>query len=169
MVRVSRGAVSLVASDAESGLYVRHGHAVDGEVTHRERVYDDCVRAVYAIGAYPGGSESLSLAEAPGGPVVRSLECNASHLSHSADLEQEDAMTENRQALIVLTMNTLAFTVCFAVWTMNGVLVTFLVDQGVFSWDKAQIGWLIGIPVLTGSVMRLPIGVLTDKYGGRIV
>ena len=99
--------------------------------------------------------------------MVRSLECNASHLSHSADLEQEDAMTENRQALIVLTMNTLAFTVCFAVWTMNGVLVTFLVDQGVFSWDKAQIGWLIGIPVLTGSVMRLPIGELTDKYGGR--
>lgn len=66
-------------------------------------------------------------------------------------------------------MNTLAFTVCFAVWTMNGVLVTFLVEQSVFTWDKGQIGWLIGIPVLTGSVMRLPVGVLTDKYGGRIV
>lgn len=52
---------------------------------------------------------------------------------------------------------------------MNGVLVTFLVDNRVYSWDKAQIGWLIGIPVLTGSVMRLPMGVLTDKYGGRLV
>ncbi|MBF8247235.1 MAG: NarK/NasA family nitrate transporter [Bacteroidetes bacterium] len=77
--------------------------------------------------------------------------------------------TETRQSYIVLAMNTLAFTVCFAVWTMNGVLITFLVDQGVFSWDKAQIGWLIGIPVLTGSIVRLPLGVLTDKYGGRIV
>ncbi|MDP6782644.1 MAG: MFS transporter, partial [Dehalococcoidia bacterium] len=66
-------------------------------------------------------------------------------------------------------MNTLAFTVCFAAWMMNGVLVTFLVDNGVFQWDKAQMGWLIGIPVLTGSITRLPIGVLTDKYGGRIV
>jgi NNP family nitrate/nitrite transporter-like MFS transporter len=77
--------------------------------------------------------------------------------------------TETRGSYIILAMNTLAFTVCFAVWTMNGVLVTFLVDQGVFAWDKAQIGWLIGIPVLTGSLVRLPLGVLTDKYGGRIV
>ncbi len=78
-------------------------------------------------------------------------------------------MTEKRKAIQVLTLNTVAFTVCFAVWTMNGVLVTYLIDQGVFAWDKAQIGWLIGIPVLTGSILRLPIGVLTDKYGGRIV
>ncbi|MBP9211463.1 MAG: NarK/NasA family nitrate transporter [Bacteroidetes bacterium] len=74
-----------------------------------------------------------------------------------------------RQSYIALTLNTLAFTVCFAVWTMNGVLVTFLVDQGTFTWDKSQIGWLIGIPVLTGSIMRLPVGVLTDKYGGKPV
>lgn len=76
---------------------------------------------------------------------------------------------ESNKSVIVLTMNTIAFTVCFAVWMMNGVLVTFLVENGVFAWDKSQMGWLIGIPVLTGSVMRLPVGVLTDKYGGRIV
>ena len=78
-------------------------------------------------------------------------------------------MTDAKRSITVLTMNTIAFTVCFAVWTMNGVLVTYLVDQGVFPWDTAMIGWLIGIPVLTGSVMRLPLGVLTDMYGGRIV
>jgi NNP family nitrate/nitrite transporter-like MFS transporter len=78
-------------------------------------------------------------------------------------------MKEDKHSITILAMNTIAFTICFAVWTMNGVLVTFLVEQGVFAWDKAQIGWLIGIPVLTGSIMRLPIGVLTDKYGGRIV
>jgi hypothetical protein len=78
-------------------------------------------------------------------------------------------MTEQRRAYTVLTINTLAFTVCFAVWMMNGVLITFLVSNGVFDWDKAEMGWLIGIPVLTGAVMRLPVGVLTDKYGGRIV
>jgi NNP family nitrate/nitrite transporter-like MFS transporter len=73
------------------------------------------------------------------------------------------------KAISVLTMNTLAFTVCFAVWMMNGVLVTFLVDNKVFDFDAAQIGWLMGIPVLTGSLVRLPIGLLTDHYGGRIV
>lgn len=78
-------------------------------------------------------------------------------------------MSDNARALTVLAVNTLAFTVCFAAWTMNGVLVTYLVDRGVFAWNEAQMGWLIGLPVLTGSLSRLPLGVLTDKYGGRKV
>ncbi|MBT5955644.1 MAG: MFS transporter [Candidatus Marinimicrobia bacterium] len=73
------------------------------------------------------------------------------------------------KANIVLTMSTIAFTICFAVWMMNGVLITYLVDNGLYDWDKAQIGWLIGVPVLTGAVVRLPVGILTDKYGGRII
>lgn len=68
-----------------------------------------------------------------------------------------------------LVLNTLAFTVCFAVWMMNGVLMTYLVDNGIYDWDPATLGWLIGAPVLMGSIMRLPIGVLTDKYGGKWV
>jgi NNP family nitrate/nitrite transporter-like MFS transporter len=78
-------------------------------------------------------------------------------------------MNDKRQAIVVLTLNTFAFAVCFAAWMMNGVLVTFLVDNGVYHWDQAQIGWLIGIPVLTGALMRLPVGVLTDRFGGRLV
>lgn len=66
-------------------------------------------------------------------------------------------------------MNTLAFTVCFAVWTMYGVLITFLVDNKVLVLDKSQVGLLIGVPILTGSIMRLPIGILTDRLGGRTV
>lgn len=78
-------------------------------------------------------------------------------------------MSERGKAVSVLTMNTVAFTACFAVWMMYGVLVTFLVDNRLFEFDKAQMGWLIGIPVLSGSLLRLPVGVLTDKYGGRWV
>ncbi|MGE0002765.1 MAG: nitrate/nitrite transporter, partial [Fimbriimonadaceae bacterium] len=69
----------------------------------------------------------------------------------------------------ILLLNTLAFTICFAVWTMYGVLVTFLVDQQVLVIDKAQIGWLMGIPILTGSILRLPLGLMTDRYGGKPV
>ncbi len=69
----------------------------------------------------------------------------------------------------ILFLNTLAFTVCFACWTLNGVLVTFLVDNGIFKWDVVQVGWLLGIPILTGSLMRLPMGILTDKFGGKYV
>jgi NNP family nitrate/nitrite transporter-like MFS transporter len=78
-------------------------------------------------------------------------------------------MSPGAKSCLVLTMNTLAFTVCFAAWMLNGVLATFLVDNALFDWSKVQIGWLIGIPVLTGSIMRLPVGLLTDRFGGRRV
>ncbi|MBI2567056.1 MAG: NarK/NasA family nitrate transporter [Candidatus Schekmanbacteria bacterium] len=69
----------------------------------------------------------------------------------------------------VLIANTLAFTVCFSAWMLNGVLVTFLAANEVFKWGPVEIGWLMGIPVLSGSIFRLPAGILTDKYGGRSV
>lgn len=76
---------------------------------------------------------------------------------------------ERRQAWWILAVNTFAFTICFAAWMMNGVLITFLVENGAYRWTPAEMGWLIGIPVLTGSLFRLPLGVATDKWGGRVV
>lgn len=67
----------------------------------------------------------------------------------------------------ILFLNTLAFTVCFAAWMFNGVLVTFLADNQLFDWGPVEIGWLMGIPVLAGSIFRLPAGMLTDKFGGK--
>lgn len=72
-----------------------------------------------------------------------------------------------RGANKILFFNTLAFTICFGAWMLNGVLVTFLVDNQVFDWGPVDIGWLMGIPVLTGAIFRLPAGILTDKFGGR--
>ncbi|MBL0738258.1 NarK/NasA family nitrate transporter [Flavobacterium sp. GN10] len=69
----------------------------------------------------------------------------------------------------ILFLNTLAFTICFACWTLNGVLITFLADKGIFNFTVVEIGWLLGIPILSGSIFRLPIGILTDKYGGKVV
>lgn len=72
-----------------------------------------------------------------------------------------------KKANKALGVNTFAFTICFAVWLLNGVLVTFLVDNQVYDWSSVQVGWLIGIPVLSGALFRLPLGILTDKYGGK--
>ncbi len=66
-----------------------------------------------------------------------------------------------------LFLSTTAFTICFAVWMLNGVLVTFLASNQVYDWGPVEIGWLMGIPVLTGSIFRLPAGILTDKFGGK--
>ena len=79
---------------------------------------------------------------------------------------QETATAQSHKALF---LNTLAFTVCFAAWMLNGVLVTFLSAHQVFDWGPVEFGWLMGIPVLTGSIFRLPAGILTDKFGGKPV
>ncbi len=68
-----------------------------------------------------------------------------------------------------LTMNTIAFTLCFACWVLNSILVTYIVDANAFPILDYQIGFLMGAPILVGAVSRLPLGILADKYGGRIV
>jgi MFS transporter, NNP family, nitrate/nitrite transporter len=78
-------------------------------------------------------------------------------------------MTDRGKAMSVLTMNTIAFTICFACWMAYSILIAHLVKIGAFDWDAAQIGTLLAIPVLTGSLTRLPLGMLTDMFGGRVV
>ncbi len=78
-------------------------------------------------------------------------------------------MTDRRAALTALTASTLAFGVCFAVWVLNAVLVTHLVSTGIFRFTDAQIGWLLAAPILTGALSRVPLGILADQYGGRLV
>jgi len=69
--------------------------------------------------------------------------------------------------LSVLTMNTFAFTACFAVWVMFSIIGIPIKE--LLALNETQFGVLIATPILTGSVMRLPVGMLTDKFGGRIV
>lgn len=78
-------------------------------------------------------------------------------------------MTDKAASYRALTMNTVAFTVCFAVWTMYGVLAASLAETQTIPLTKPELGWLLGIPVLTGSILRLPVGLFTDRYGGKPV
>ncbi|MCG3189128.1 MAG: putative nitrate transporter NarT [Burkholderiaceae bacterium] len=67
----------------------------------------------------------------------------------------------------VLVVSTLAFTVCFMVWMMFGVIGIPLKET--LKLNATQFGLLMATPVLTGSLIRVPLGIWTDKYGGRIV
>jgi NNP family nitrate/nitrite transporter-like MFS transporter len=78
-------------------------------------------------------------------------------------------MNESRRAIVALAMSTLAFTTCFACWIVNSVLLTFLGSAGAYSFDEAQVGWLLAAPILTGALSRVPLGILTDRFGGRTV
>ena len=66
-----------------------------------------------------------------------------------------------------LGLATLAFTVCFAVWTIFSIIgVKIKADLGL---SDTEFGLLVATPVLTGSVSRIFLGVWTEQYGGRIV
>ncbi len=72
-----------------------------------------------------------------------------------------------RDAMSVLIVSTLAFTVCFMVWMMFGVIGIPI--RKALDLNATQFGLLTATPVLTGSLIRVPLGIWTDKYGGRIV
>ncbi|MBI5927106.1 MAG: NarK/NasA family nitrate transporter [Aquabacterium sp.] len=72
-----------------------------------------------------------------------------------------------RTALSVLAVSTLSFTVCFMVWMMFGVIGIPIKKQ--LGLTATQFGLLTATPVLTGSLVRVPLGIWTDRFGGRIV
>jgi MFS transporter, NNP family, nitrate/nitrite transporter len=74
---------------------------------------------------------------------------------------------QEARRLIALLASTFTFTVCFAVWMMFG--VTGIPIRAALHLDSTEFGILTAMPVLTGAVFRLPLGMWTDRFGGRIV
>ena len=75
--------------------------------------------------------------------------------------------TLRTKQISVVASSTLAFTVCFAVGMMFAVIgIPIKRELGL---SETEFGLLAATPVLTGSLIRLPIGVWTDQFGGRIV
>ncbi len=75
--------------------------------------------------------------------------------------------SKQTKQLLVVTMSTLAFTLCFAVWMMFAVIGIPIKE--LLHLNDTQFGLLVATPVLTGSLVRLPLGILTDRLGGRVV
>src|SRR3569833_222744 len=66
-----------------------------------------------------------------------------------------------------LTLSTIAFAISFALWGMLSPLAkTF---QTTLHLTEQQTWLLIAIPGILGAVMRLPMGMLADRFGGRFV
>lgn len=66
-----------------------------------------------------------------------------------------------------LGLSTLAFTICFAVWTIFSIIgVKIKQDLGL---SETQFGILVATPVLTGSISRIFLGIWTEQFGGRII
>jgi NNP family nitrate/nitrite transporter-like MFS transporter len=67
----------------------------------------------------------------------------------------------------VLILSTVGFTLFFAVWVMFAVVGIPLREE--LGLGDGEFAFLAAIPILMGSILRVPIGILTDRLGGRLV
>nr|WP_251027054.1 MFS transporter [Bacillus sp. ISL-46] len=65
----------------------------------------------------------------------------------------------------VLVLSTVSMIVSFTVWSVFAPIATEI--QKIYQLSITQKIILIATPVLLGSLMRIPMGILTDRYGGR--
>jgi NNP family nitrate/nitrite transporter-like MFS transporter len=73
----------------------------------------------------------------------------------------------SQDSIRALILATLAFAISFAVWGLIAPMAkTFQTQLGL---SEQQAWLLIAIPVLLGSIVRLPMGMLADRFGGRVV
>lgn len=77
---------------------------------------------------------------------------------------EELQLKQSKQALLY---STLAFVVCFAVWTIFSIIGVKIKQD--FNLSDTQFGILVATPILTGSLSRLFLGIWADQYGGRRV
>jgi MFS transporter, NNP family, nitrate/nitrite transporter len=66
-----------------------------------------------------------------------------------------------------LTLATGAFAFCFAVFGSVSAMMPMLKRQ--LSLSPVEVSIALAIPVLLGSLGRIPLGMLTDRFGGRVV
>src|ERR1035441_408433 len=66
-----------------------------------------------------------------------------------------------------VALGTISFTVCFAAWGLIGAFAPRFRDT--FHLTASQTALLVAVPVLLGSLARIPMGILTDRFGGRAI
>ncbi|HEU5430669.1 MAG TPA: MFS transporter, partial [Thermomicrobiales bacterium] len=67
----------------------------------------------------------------------------------------------------MLALATLALLVSFAVWGLVAPLAPVFRER--YELSGVEVGLLVAMPVLLGSLGRIPLGLLTDRFGGRRV
>ncbi|MEO8595873.1 MAG: MFS transporter [Candidatus Solibacter sp.] len=66
-----------------------------------------------------------------------------------------------------VALGTISFMVCFAAWGLIGAFAPQF--RVAFHLTASETALLVAIPVLLGSLARLPMGIFTDRYGGRAI
>ncbi|MFG1912577.1 MFS transporter [Kribbella sp. NPDC048928] len=71
---------------------------------------------------------------------------------------------------LMLALATVGFAVNFWAWALLSPLGPLFRTEGTLGrLTESDVALLVAVPVLVGSVGRIPVGALTDRYGGRVM
>ena len=73
----------------------------------------------------------------------------------------------NPTAKSQLALGTLSFAICFAAWGLVSAFAPRF--RQLLHLSATDTAFLVAVPVILGSLARIPMGVLADRFGGRIV
>src|SRR5687768_8537778 len=90
--------------------------------------------------------------------VVRTLRCRAS------DMDQTPSRPGHKPTLLAAFLH---FDLSFMLWVLIGALGASIAKE--LHLSPVQKGWMVGVPILSGALARIPLGVLADRLGARRV
>ena len=77
------------------------------------------------------------------------------------------ATTAPPGAGLQLTLATIGFAICFWAWALLGPLGNSYGQQ--YALSDFEVSALVAVPVIVGSLGRIPIGALTDRFGAKVM
>src|SRR5438105_521894 len=80
-----------------------------------------------------------------------------------ADPSREEACMRYRQ----LFLATIAFALSFSVWGLVSALAPRFKE--IYGLSDTQTALAVALPVVLGALFRIPMGILADRYGGRLI
>ena len=83
---------------------------------------------------------------------------------------QDRVQQGGRSPVLMLVMATIGFAVNFWAWALISPLGPMFRDTGTLGdLTESDVALLVAVPVLVGSLGRIVVGALTDRYGGRLM
>lgn len=76
-------------------------------------------------------------------------------------------MTQTKGSTSALVFSTIAMIVSFTIWSMISPMAQDI--SALYNLSATQVSILVAVPTILGSIMRIPLGILSDKYSGRKV
>lgn len=76
-----------------------------------------------------------------------------------------EGQEQRRELTRAVSLSTFSFTICFAVWTIFSIIGVQIKQD--LALNDTEFGFLVGLPILVGSLIRLVLGIWTEQFGGR--